>query len=406
MSTTFPSIEAPARLPNVDEAYSPWPYFEDDEIEAAVAVLRSGKVNYWTGTEGKRFEEEFGEFIGCRYAIAVANGTVALELALRALGIGPGDEVITTSRTFIASASSIIAVGARPVFADVDLDSQNLTAASVKAVLTAATRAIIPVHLAGWPCEMDELMELASEHGLHVIEDCAQAQGATYKGRSTGSIGDIGAFSFCQDKNMTTAGEGGMVTTNREDLWRSMWAYKDHGKSFQTVYESIHAPGYRWLHESFGTNWRLSEVQSAVGRVALRKLPRWIDIREQHAARLMEGLGQHAALRVPKRPSHIRHANYKCYAFVRSECLAPGWSRDRIAMEIAALGVPCGSGSCSEVYLEKAFPGDMRPRERLHNAKFLGESSLMFQVHPTLKSHHIDRACEVISVVMRRATQS
>jgi dTDP-4-amino-4,6-dideoxygalactose transaminase len=406
MLATFPSIEAPTHRPEASEVYPPWPFFGDEEVEAAAKVLRSGKVNYWTGSEGRRFEEEFAEFSGCKHAIAVANGTVALELALRALGIGPGDEVITTSRTFIASASSIVAVGARPVFADVDLDSQNLTAASVKAVLTPATRAIIPVHLAGWPCEMDELMELAREHGLYVVEDCAQAQGATYKGRPVGSIGDIGAFSFCQDKNMTTAGEGGMVTTNREDLWRSMWAYKDHGKSFQTVYETIHAPGYRWLHESFGTNWRLSEVQSAVGRVALRRLPGWVDIREQHAARLLDSFSEHSALRIPERPAHIRHANYKFYAFVRQERLVEGWGRDRIAMEVTALGVPCTTGSCSEVYLEKAFPEDMRPKERLHNARILGETSLMFQVHPTLHPQHIEHACEAVAQVMQRAVRT
>ena len=406
MPTTSPSIEAPSPRIDAREAFAPWPFFGDEEVEAATAVLRSGKVNYWTGSEGRRFEEEFAEFSGCKHAIAVANGTVALELALRALGIGSGDEVITTSRTFIASASSIVAVGARPVFADVDENSQNLTAASVRAVMTPATKAIIPVHLAGWPCEMDELMELAREHGLYVVEDCAQAQGATYKGKPVGSLGDIAAFSFCQDKNMTTAGEGGMVTTNREDLWRWMWAYKDHGKSFQTVYETLHAPGYRWLHESFGTNWRLSEVQSAVGRVALRKLPGWIDIREQHAARLMESLSEHDALRVPARPTHIRHANYKFYAFVRPEYLAQGWSRDRIAMEISSQGVPCGSGSCSEVYLEKAFPEEMRPKERLRNARILGESSLMFLVHPTLQPHHIEHTCEVVSWVMQRALRS
>ena len=188
------------------QSFSPWPYFAPDEIAAAVRVLESGNVNYWTGNEGRQFELEFAEFAGCRHAVAVANGTVALELALRTLGIGPGDEVVTSSRTFIASASCAVAVGARPVCADVDRDSGNITADTIRAVLTPATKAMVVVHLAGWPCEMDPILELAHERRLKVIEDCAQAHGATYKGRPAGSLGDIAAFSFCQDKIMTLPG--------------------------------------------------------------------------------------------------------------------------------------------------------------------------------------------------------
>jgi len=263
--------------------FAPWPYFAPDEIEAAAAVLRSGKVNYWTGDEGRKFEREFADFCGCRHAVALANGTVALESALRALGIGPGDEVITTSRTFVASASCAVAVGARPVMADVDADSQNITVETIRKVLTPRTKAIIPVHLAGWPCDMDPILDLARAHGLKIVEDCAQAHAATYKGRPVGSIGDIAAWSFCQDKIMTTAGEGGMITTNSDELWESAWAYKDHGKSYSAVYRREHPPGYRWLHESFGTNWRMTEVQSAIGRVILRKLPEWVARRRKFA---------------------------------------------------------------------------------------------------------------------------
>jgi hypothetical protein len=389
----------------VTEPFPSWPFFAEDEVAAAAAVLRSGKVNYWTGEEGRLFEKEFAAFAGCKYAVAVANGTVALELALRALGIGAGDEVVTTSRTFVASASSIVAVGARPVFADVDRDSQNITAETIRPVLSARTKAIIPVHLAGWPCEMDPILELARAFKLAVIEDCAQAHGATYKGRSIGSLGDVAAFSFCQDKNLTTAGEGGIVTTNSEDLWRTMWAYKDHGKSFETVYHQAHPAGYRWLHESFGTNWRLSEVQSAVGRVALNKLPLWLEKRRSHAQLLTERFGTIRGLRIPKVPGYIAHAHYKYYAFVRPEELAEGWDRDRIAQDISSRGVPCGSGICSEVYLEKAFPTDLRPIHRLAAARELGETSLMFLVHPTLDVGHMERTCEVVEHVMSQAAR-
>lgn len=384
-------------------AFAPWPFFDDEELQAAAAVLRSGKVNYWTGEEGRRFENEFAQFAGCRYGVAVANGTVALELALRALGIGYGDEVITTSRTFIASASCASAVGARPVFADVHPDSQNITAETIRAAFTPATKAIVAVHLAGWPCEMDEIMKLAEEHGLKVVEDCAQAHGATYKGRPVGSLGDVAAFSFCQDKNMTTAGEGGMVTTNSEELWRRMWSYKDHGKNYDKVYRRSHPPGFRWLHETFGTNWRLSEVQSAVGRAALRKLPHWVATRRRHAAMLTDCFARLPRLRVPAVPAHIGHAYYKYYAFVRTEELPAGWDRDRIAQMISARGVPCAHGSCSEVYLEEAFPPEWRPRERLAVARELGESSLMFLVHPTLTEAHIQRTCEAVQDVMAEA---
>lgn len=386
-------------------AASSWPQFAADEIEAAVQLLRSGKVNYWTGDEGKQFESEYAEYTGTRHAIAVANGTVALELALRVLGVGPGDEVIASPRTFIASASCAVSVGARPVFADVDRDSQNITAASIRSVLTPATKAILPVHLAGWPCEMDEILELAQEHGVKVIEDCAQAHGAFYKGRPVGSIGDVGAFSFCQDKIITTAGEGGMITLDSDELYEAAWAYKDHGKSYDAIHRRDHPRGFRWLHESFGTNWRLTEVQSAIGRLQLRKLPAWVETRRAHAAMLSACFRELSGLRVTVPAKHIGHAYYKYYTFVRPDALRTGWSRDRIVEEIGARGVACFSGSCSEVYLEKAFPVAWRPKSRLSVAHELGETSLMFLVHPTLKPEHTARTCEVVKQVMREATR-
>jgi len=386
--------------------FASWPYFAEDEIEAATTVLRTGKVNYWTGTEGRRFEEEFARFAECDFAVAVANGTVALELALRALGIGAGDEVVTPSRTFLATASSVVAVGARPIFADVDRDSQNITAASIRAVLTPLVKAIIVVHHAGLPCEMDEIRALAEEFGLFLIEDCAQAQGAAYKGRPVGSLGDVGTFSFCQDKIMTTAGEGGMVTTNSRDLWRRMWAYKDHGKDHETVYSIDHPWGFRWLHKSFGTNWRLTEIQSAIGRVALAKVPDWVERRRQHAERLAGRLGAISALRVPYPPKHLLHSYYKFYAFVRPELLPGDWSRDRIARAIGEQGVPCTAGGCSEVYRELAFPLNWHPPQRLPVARELGDTSLMFLVHPTLSEAAIDFTCDIVERVMEEAANS
>jgi hypothetical protein len=394
------------KLPQVTaKAFARWPRFTDDEIQAGVRVLRSGKVNYWTGDEGRQFEIEFAEFAGCKHAVALANGSVALECALKALEIGSGDEVVTTSRTFIASASCAVMVGACPLIADVDRESQTITADTIRRVLTPHTKAIVAVHLAGWPCEMDDIIALAHERGIKVVEDCAQAHGATYKGRPVGSLGDVAAFSFCQDKIMTTAGEGGMVTTNSPELWSRMWSLKDHGKSYDAVYHREHVPGFRWLHESFGTNWRLTEVQSAVGRVQLRKLPQWLSIRRKYAQNLTDEFVTLPGLRVTVPPKHIEHAYYKYYAFVRPETLRAEWSRDRIIEAVKAEGIPCFSGSCSEIYLEKAFPPEWRPKKRLAVARELGETSLIFLVHPTLMPEQIVRTCEAVRQVMHEATK-
>jgi len=311
---------------------------------------------------------------------------------------------VVTSRTFLASASSIVTAGAVPVFADVDADSQNVTAQTIGAVLTERTKAVICVHLAGWSCDMDPIMVLAQERGIYVIEDCAQAHGARYKGRSVGSIGHISAWSFCQDKIMTTGGEGGMVTTNDRDLWKRMWSYKDHGKSWDAIYEREHPPGFRWLHENFGTNWRMTEVQAVIGRIQLKRMADWTAARTRNAERIWEACRQHAALRVPVLSADYVHAHYKCYVQVRPEQLAEGWTRDRVLEEIVARGVPCFQGSCSEVYLEKAFDNTgWRPAERLPVARELGETSLMFLVHPTLAEDEIRKTCAAIDEVMREA---
>ncbi|OLF52826.1 DegT/DnrJ/EryC1/StrS family aminotransferase [Pseudomonas chlororaphis] len=390
----------------LNSPFSPWPSFSDEEADAVRDVILSNKVNYWTGTQGREFEKEFAAWAGTQYAIALANGTVALDLALKALGIGAGDEVIVTSRTFLASVSSIVNAGAVPVFADVDRDSQNFTAQTIRAVMTPRTRAVICVHLAGWPCDMDPIMALAQEFDFKVIEDCAQAHGAWYKGRPVGSIGHVGAWSFCQDKIMTTGGEGGMVTTNDRQLWADMWAFKDHGKSWEAVYEREHPPGFRWVHESFGTNWRMLEVQAVIGRIQLKRMADWQASRLANSQQIWECARQLNGLRTPAIPEGSVHAAYKCYVFVEPQQLKDGWDRDRILAEITARQVPVYSGSCSEVYLEKAFDNtEWRPATRLPIARELGETSLMFLVHPTLKAAEIEKTCSVLKEVMQLAVR-
>jgi dTDP-4-amino-4,6-dideoxygalactose transaminase len=399
--------------------FSTWPSFTLEEADAVARVVLSNKVNYWTGTECREFEKEFASWCGVQYAVALANGTLALDVALKALEIGPGDEVVVTPRTFIASISCVVNAGAVPVFADVEADSGNLSARTIAAVLSTRTRAVVCVHLAGWPCDMDPIMALAAQHDFKVIEDCAQAHGALYKGRPVGSIGHVGAWSFCQDKNMTTGGEGGMVTTNDQTLWRAMWSFKDHGKSYEAVYERQHPRGFKWLHENFGTNWRMMELQAVIGRIQLKRIYSWSDARAKNASAIWAASSEFAALRVPL----VRcascsggckayglacvHAHYKCYVYVRSEYLAFGWSRDRIVEAINAEGVPCYQGSCSEVYLERAFDNTgWRPSQRLPEARKLGETSLMFLVHPTLTDAEISKTCSVIKKVMSQASKN
>jgi dTDP-4-amino-4,6-dideoxygalactose transaminase len=386
--------------------FTPWPNFTTEEADVVRDVILSNRVNYWTGQECREFEKEFSSWTGVKYSVALTNGTVALDAALKALGIGQGDEVVVTPRTFLASVSCIVNVGAIPVFAEIDRNSQNITAETIRPVLTQRTRAIICVHLAGWPCEMDPIMALAEEHSLFVIEDCAQAHGARYRGRSVGTFGHIGAWSFCQDKIMSTGGEGGMVTTNDRTLWAKIWSYKDHGKSWEAIYERQHGPGFRWLHESFGTNWRMLEVQAAIGRIQLRRMEDWHLQRIDNAERIWTACREIQGLRVPVVPQDIEHAAYKCYVFVEPTSLKAGWDRERILQEIIVRGVPCYSGSCSEVYLEKAFDDtEWRPRESLPVARELGATSLMFLVHPGLTEAEIGKTVNVIKEVMALAVR-
>lgn len=385
-----------------------WPSYTREEIQAVNKVLMSNKVNYWTGNECRKFEHEFSSYIGCKYGIAVSNGTVAIDLALKCLGLGSGDEIIVTSRTFIASISSIINAGATPVFADVDVNSQNINSETIKCVITPQTKGIICVHLAGWPCEMEPILKIAKKHKLFVIEDCAQAHGAIYKGKHVGSFGDVSCWSFCQDKIITTGGEGGMVTTNNRELWSSMWSYKDHGKSWEAVYERQHPSGFRWLHESFGTNWRMTEMQAAIGRIQLSRLGDWSRRRLANANAIWNTAKNLKGLRVPtlncdrchkncNQDKGCSHAAYKCYVFVEGTMT----DRDAIMRSINEKGITCLSGSCSEVYLEKAFENtSFRPNKRLPNAKLLGETSLMFLCHPTLNEDEIQKTCDVLTSVV------
>lgn len=390
----------------LNTGYSPWPCYTPEEAEAVSRVLLSNRVNYWTGDETRCFEKEFASWVGAEYGIALANGTLALEVAVRAFDLRPEDEVVVPSRTFIATASAVVTAGARPVFADVDRETQGLSAETIERAITSRTKGIVVVHLAGMACDMDPIMELARSRGLFVIEDCAQCHGGMYKGRHLGTIGDIGVWSFCQDKIMTTGGEGGLAATDSRELWSRMWSFKDHGKSWGAVYERQHPPGFRWLHESIGSNYRMLEMQAVIGRIQLKRMTEWTARRTLIASVLEEALAAFPTVRLPKPAFEYVHAYYRVYAFVRPESLASGWTRDRVVSEINEAGAICLHGTCSEIYLEKAFTGSAsRPAESLRVARELGETSLAFLVHPTLTDQEVSQAASAITSVSQKATR-
>ena len=399
--------------------FSKWPFFDKNQIKSAKNVLSSGNVNFWTGSECKSFEDEFAKYFGVRYAISLANGTLALELALKALGLGNNDEVIVSSRSFFASASCIVNIGAQPVFCDVDLNSGNISPNSIVNNITKNTKAIICVHLAGWPCDMSEIINIAKKHNLFVIEDCAQSHGGLYKGKPLGSFGDVSCWSFCQDKIITTAGEGGMIATNSKKIMLKIFSLKDHGKNFLKITNKSTNNRFRWLHDAFGTNARMTEVQAAIGRLQLRKLNKWVLLRNRNSNILKKELSEVNALFIPnfrcasctseckKKKTNEKlclHANYKFYAYVRKSHLKRGWSRNRIIDELNTKHTPCFQGSCSEIYREKAF-SKICKQKRLTNARAMSENSIMFLVHPTLKISEMKKMSKIIKDTFKIASK-
>jgi dTDP-4-amino-4,6-dideoxygalactose transaminase len=402
-ATSNHSASAEERLSPADLAPRPdeaWPFYAEDEIDAAAAVLRSGKVSQWTGPEVFAFQDALTERFGGGQGIALANGSLALELALRAFGIGPGDEVVVTPRSFVASAYCAMLVGATPVFADVDPDSGNITPETIAAVLTDRTRAIVPVHLAGWPADMPGIMALAEERGLKVIEDCAQSQGAAIGGRPAGSFGHAAAFSFCQDKIISTGGEGGFVSFKDRDAWSWAWSYKDHGKSWEKVNTPPIHPGlFRWLHDSVGTNWRLTGPQAAIGLAQLAKLDEWTRARTCNAGIWAEAMSGVSGLRVPLPPQDVTHAFYKFYFYVEAPSGEAGRLRAEILLRTGEAGLRVLSGTCSEMYREEAFAS--LPDPDCPVAAAMTDNSLMVEVHPTLRPDLLERRAALLARIAR-----
>jgi dTDP-4-amino-4,6-dideoxygalactose transaminase len=390
---------------------SPWPYYEADEIEAATQTLRSGKVNYWTGELGRQFEVAYAKHVGKQYGVALANGTVALELALRVLGVKAGDEVIVASRSYVASASCVLLVGATPVFADIDIDSGNISVETIAPLITKKTKAIVSVHVGGWPCDMPAIMALANQHDIKVIEDCAQAHGAYVAGKPVGAWGHGAIFSFCQDKIISTGGEGGMLLLDDETAYKQAWAYKDIGRSYDAVYNQQHSSGFRWLTESTGSNFRMTEFQAAIGLKQLEKLPRWVAQRNANAKAIIYTLEQFDFIDVPtlQKVDDNQHAYYRLYAKVKLGVSIAGLSgellRNFLIDKLVASGVPCFFGSCAEIYREKLFI-NIAPKERLPNAAMFSDNALCFLVHHTITSEQMDLMTNNIKEVLTDLIQS
>lgn len=374
--------------------YPKWPSYENDEIQVALNTLLSGNVNYWTGNLGKEFEQAYANYVGCQYGIALSNGTVALELALRSLGVGVGDEVIVASRSYVASASCVLIVGATPVFSDVDADSGNISATTIEPLINHRTKAIIPVHVGGWPCDMQNIMDLAKKHNLFVIEDCAQAHGAKINHIPVGSWGHASIFSFCQDKIITTGGEGGMLLLNDVDAFKKAWAYKDIGRSYDAVFNRNHPEGFKWLTESTGSNYRMTEFQAAIGLRQLSKLDAWIDRRNSIATSMISIMKQFKFIEAPVVPEGYKNAFYRLYVKVNPQFVLSKNKtqnlRDFMIKEFNTNGVPCFVGSCAEIYLEKLFQqGGFYPPNRYQNARNFSDNACCFLVHPTINDEQL-----------------
>lgn len=359
---------------------SKWPLFTENMINNISNILRSGKVNQWTGSKVFEFEKKFSEYFNVKHSVAVFNGSVALELCLKTLGISVNDEVIVTPRSFIASASSVNLCGGTPIFVDVDVNSQNITLNSIRKGFTSKTKAVILVHLAGCPCDVEEIVEWCHSNNIYVIEDCAQAHGAKYNGKYVGTFGDINAWSFCQDKIITTGGEGGMITTNNTNLFLKAWSYKDHGKNYEKMFNQIQNPGiFRWVHDSIGTNWRMTEMQASIGIDALDDLKKWVEIRRNNAFILNEILSDIPLIRLPQYNIKCYHSYYKYYCFIKPELLKDGTTRNDIIKEINNINIPCFQGTCGEIYKENAYNLDLE----MPITKQLSNTSLMFLIDPS-----------------------
>ena len=392
-----------------------YPTFNSLVIKKVEKVLRSGRVNYWTGNQCKKFEKEFSNYLGNKYSVAVSNGSVALEIALKALNLNKDDEIIVTPRSFVISASCVLNLGLKPIFSDVD-DNGNLSIEGIKKVFNKNTKVIIAVHLNGLVCDLDPILKFVKKRNIFLIEDCSQAHGAVYKDKKAGSFGDISTWSFCQDKIISTGGEGGMISTNKKKLWLKIWSLKEHGKNYNDVFFKKHKLGFKWLHSDLGSNHRMTEMQAAIGRDQLKFLDKQIKKRNLLANiylnLLREFYEKKNILETPdfkcqtcpfktqiKRCNKCLHSFYRLNLFINKKFI----NRNKLLYQLNKLKINCGVGSCPEIFKEKIFKKlKIYPKYKLLNAKLLGETSLTFPINPNKKIAQIKKEVKIIKTILTK----
>ncbi len=400
-----------------NEAFPMWPSFSEESIAKVVEPLKSGQVNYWTGSVGTKFEEEWAKWIGAKYAISTSNGTSALHTAVASLGIGPGDEIICPSYSFIASSFCILQAGALPVFADVN-DDHTIDPNDIESNITEKTKAIIVVHLYGIIADMDPIMAIARKHNLKVIEDCAQCFGGVYKGKKAGTVGDVGCFSFCQSKHFTTGGEGGMVITDDEDLAWECRSFRDHGYDVKQRLNLLEMEGkLMYIHKRVGFNYRMTEMQSQIGLCELARFDSWnLKNRLRNGKMLIEGLKDNPAVLKTPYDSEERQNAFWWAPFVLDIDKLNCTTKEFIKA-VEAEGVPVYGVLWPEMYKEKAYVeqngfGSLQYPFKDPNAnqidytqvdckkaQWVGERTMSFFTHPVYEEKHIQMCIDAFKKV-------
>ena len=394
-----------------------YPYFNQNILNSVQKVLKSGRVNYWTGNECKEFEQEFSKYVKNKYSLTVSNGSVALEIALKALNLKKKDQIIVSPRSFIISASCVLNLGLKPVFADVD-DNGNLSIKGIKKAYNKNIKAIILVHLNGLSCDLDPILKFVKKKKFFLIEDCSQAHGAVYKNKKVGSFGHVSTWSFCQDKIISTGGEGGMISTNNRRLWLKLWSLKDHGKNYKSVFGKKHKTGFKWLHNDFGSNYRMTEMQAVIGREQLKSLDKQIKKRNLIANLYLNGLkdyySKHDILKKPDfkfatfaSKQNLKKSNYNVHAFYRLNLYInkDKINQNELIQQLNKNKINCGVGSCPEIYREKIFmKSKFYPKKRLLNAKLLGETSIMFPINPNTSIKKVKLEINSIKKILNKYT--
>lgn len=378
-----------------------WPFYSNKIANSVKNTIKSGKVNYWTGNLCSKFEKNFSKFINIKYSCSISNASVGLEMALNALDIKKNDEVIVPSRTYITSASAILRVNAKPIFADIEKNSLNIDINSIKKNINRNTKAIICVHLAGYPCDMKNILKIAKKNNLKVIEDCSQAHGAMIKNRSVGSFGDISVWSFCNDKIISTGGEGGMIACNNKTIYKKIWSIKDCGRSYDKIRKKTTKVGYRWLYDSIGTNFRMTEMQAAIGIIQLKELKSYLIKRNKNAKILYNALKNINFIEFQNVDKKLYHAYYRFSILINNTKIKKNHSRDTILKQLINNKIPATVGVCPELYKEKVFHKFRKKHFDRYYAKEVGKNIICFSVDPSISEQNMQSISHKIKRIMK-----